>query len=310
MILNLDKMNLQNFFKGNTMAVISTNIQEYPLISRGKVRDIYEIDSETLLIITTDRMSAFDIILDDPIEGKGQILNQITLFWFDMFKDIIPNHVITADLAQYPENLHKYKEELEGRSVLVKKAKPLPVECIIRGYITGSGWKDYKNSGMVCGYKLPENLLESAKLEQPLFTPSTKAEVGEHDENITVEQAEALLGKELATKVAEVSMAMYKAGRDYADTKGIIIADTKFEFGLIGDELILIDEALTPDSSRFWPKDLYEIGKGQPSFDKQYLRDWLETQDWDKTAPAPRLPEVVAKTTAEKYRDVYIKLTK
>ncbi len=291
------------------MAVIGTDIKEYPLISKGKVRDIYEIDATTLLIVTTDRMSAFDVVLDEPIEGKGQILNQITLFWFEKFKDIVPNHIITSDFASFPADLQQYKDQLEGRSVLVRKAKPLPVECIIRGYITGSGWKDYKQTGMVCGYKLPENLQESAKLEMPLFTPSTKAEIGEHDENITVEQAEALLGKELATKVAEISLAMYKAGRDYAETKGIIIADTKFEFGLIGDELILIDEALTPDSSRFWPKDQYEVGKGQPSFDKQFLRDWLETQDWDKTPPAPKLPAEVSKTTSDKYREVYLKLT-
>ncbi len=287
------------------MAVITTDIKEYPLISRGKVRDIYEIDSDTLLIVTTDRMSAFDVILDDPIEGKGKILNQISLFWFEMFKDIVPNHVKISDFSLYPENLQKYKESLENRSIIVKKAKPLPIECIIRGYISGSGWKDYKKTGMVCGYELPANMQESEKFAAPLFTPSTKAEQGDHDENITVAQAEKLLGKELSDKVAKIALEMYERGRDYADTKGIIIADTKFEFGLIGDELILIDEALTPDSSRFWDKEKYEVGKSQPSFDKQYLRDWLEAQPWDKTAPAPRLPKEVAETAANKYNDVY-----
>ncbi len=292
------------------MAVITTDIKEFPLISRGKVRDIYEIDSETLLIVTTDRMSAFDVILDEPIEGKGKILNQITLFWFEMFKDIIPNHIKISDFKDFPEVLQQYKESLGGRAVLVKKAKPLPVECIVRGYITGSGWKDYKNSGMVCGYKLPANLQESEKLREPIFTPSTKAELGAHDENITVEQAETLLGKELAQKVAKISLEMYKRGRDYADSKGIIIADTKFEFGLIGDELIVIDEVLTPDSSRFWDKNLYQVGQSQASFDKQFLRDWLEAQPWDKKAPAPRLPQEIAETTASKYNDAYLKLTK
>ncbi len=291
------------------MAVITTDIKEFPLLSKGKVRDIYEIDNDTLLIVTTDRMSAFDVILDDPIEGKGKILNQISFFWFEMFKDIVPNHVKVSDFSQFPDELQKYKDSLEGRSVLVKKAKPLPIECIVRGYISGSGWKDYKKTGTVCGYNLPENMQESEKFAQPLFTPSTKAEQGDHDENITVEQAEKLLGKELADKVARISIEMYEKGRDFADTKGIIIADTKFEFGMIGDELILIDEALTPDSSRFWDKALYEVGKGQPSFDKQYLRDWLEEQPWDKTAPAPRLPKEVADTAAAKYQDVYNKLT-
>ncbi len=292
------------------MAVIQTEIDEYELLSRGKVRDIYEIDDTTLLIVTTDRMSAFDVILKDPIEEKGRILNQITLFWLDKFKDIVPNHIITEDFSKFPENLQKYKDILENRSVLVKKAKPLPIECIVRGYITGSGWKDYKKTGELCGYKLPTNMQESEKFEKPIFAPSTKAEMGAHDENITLEEAKKLIGKELLDKVERISLEMYCKGRDYADTKGIIIADTKFEFGMIGDELILIDEVLTPDSSRFWPKDQYEVGKTQDSYDKQYLRNWLETQDWDKTPPAPLLPEDVAKNTSQKYIDVYNRLTK
>lgn len=291
------------------MAVQTTDIKEYPLLSRGKVRDIYEIDKETLLIVTTDRMSAFDVILDEPIENKGKILNQITLFWFEMFKDIIPNHIKISDFNQFPENLQAYRDQLEGRAVLVHKAKPLPIECIVRGYITGSGWKDYKKTGKVCGYALPENLQESEKLAKPLFTPSTKAELGEHDENITVEQAEKLLGTELARKVEKVALEMYKKGRDFADTKGIIIADTKFEFGIINGELILIDEVLTPDSSRFWGKETYKLGQGQASFDKQYLRDWLETQPWDKTPPAPKLPKEISENTAAKYKEAFDILT-
>ncbi len=290
------------------MAVQTTEIKEYKLLSRGKVRDIYEIDNETLLIITTDRMSAFDVILDEPIADKGKILNQITLFWFEMFKDIIPNHIKISDFSQFPADLQKYKE-LDGRAVLVKKAKPLPIECIVRGYITGSGWKDYQKTGMVCGYTLPENLQESAKLEKPLFTPSTKAELGEHDENITVEQAQKLLGKELADKVERICLEMYSRGRDYAAQKGIIIADTKFEFGLVDGELIVIDEVLTPDSSRFWSKNSYKEGQGQASFDKQFLRDWLETQDWNKTAPAPKLPQEISETTSAKYLEAFTKLT-
>ncbi len=292
------------------MAVIETNIKEYTLLSRGKVRDIYEIDEKSLLIVTTDRMSAFDVILSEPIEDKGKILNQITLFWFDKFKDIVQNHIITDDFSKFPADLQKYKDELEGRSVLVKKAKPLPIECIVRGYITGSGWKDYMKTGELCGYKLPENMQESQKFEKPLFTPSTKAELGDHDENITVEQAKNLIGKELLEKVEKIAIEMYEKGRDFADSKGIIIADTKFEFGMVGDELILIDEVLTPDSSRFWPKDSFKVGTTPDSFDKQYLRNWLEKQDWDKTPPAPKLPEEVSTTTANKYRDVYNRLTK
>ena len=289
--------------------VTETTITDYPLISRGKVRDIYEIDDSSLLIVTTDRMSAFDVIMNEPIPYKGVILNQITLFWMDMFKDIIPNHLIASDVKDFPAPLHKYADELEGRAVLVKKAKPLPIECIVRGHISGSGWKDYQKTNSVCGHKLPEGMVESEKFPTPLFTPSTKAELGDHDENISVEKATEMIGKELAEKVAAVSLRIFSEGRDFAEAKGIIIADTKFEFGLVDGELILIDEVLTPDSSRFWPQDGYVAGKSQPSFDKQYLRDWLSAQDWDKTPPAPELPSEVVAETGKKYAEAYTILT-
>lgn len=289
--------------------VTKTNITEYPLVSRGKVRDIYEIDKDTLLLVTTDRMSAFDVIMNEPIPYKGVVLNQITLFWMDMFKDILPNHLIASEVKDFPEPLHKYAADLEGRSVLVRKAKPLPIECIVRGHITGSGWKDYLKTGSVCGHALPAGLKESEKLATPLFTPSTKAELGEHDENITVEQAIGLIGEELARKVEAVSIDIFSQGREFAESKGIIIADTKFEFGMLDGELILIDEVLTPDSSRFWPMAGYTPGKGQPSFDKQYLRDWLSAQPWDKTPPPPALPENVIAETKKKYEEAYSILT-
>ncbi|GFM32115.1 phosphoribosylaminoimidazolesuccinocarboxamide synthase [Desulfovibrio subterraneus] len=289
--------------------VTKTNITEYPLVSRGKVRDIYEIDKDTLLLVTTDRMSAFDVIMNEPIPYKGVVLNQITLFWMDMFKDILPNHLIASEVKDFPEPLHKYAADLEGRSVLVRKAKPLPIECIVRGHITGSGWKDYLKTGSVCGHALPAGLQESEKLGTPLFTPSTKAELGEHDENITVEQAIGMIGEELARKVEAVSIAIFSQGREFAESKGIIIADTKFEFGMLDGELILIDEVLTPDSSRFWPMAGYTPGKGQPSFDKQYLRDWLSAQPWDKTPPPPALPENVIAETKKKYEEAYSILT-
>lgn len=292
------------------MAVIKTNIPELKLLSRGKVRDMYELDEKSLLIVTTDRMSAFDVILEDPIPNKGVILNQLTLFWMKRFEHLVPNHIIESDVNKYPEFLQKYKEQLEGRSVIVKKAKPLAIECIVRGYLAGSGYKDYQKTGMVCGYKLPEGLTNSSRFAEPLFTPSTKGEVGTHDENISVEQAGKIIGAELCEKVKNLSLAIYSAGRDYAASRGIIIADTKFEFGMVDGVLTLIDEVMTPDSSRFWPAEQYEEGKNQASFDKQYLRDWLEAQVWDKTPPAPRLPEDVAKTTAQKYQTIADILTK
>ncbi|WP_432736188.1 phosphoribosylaminoimidazolesuccinocarboxamide synthase [Maridesulfovibrio sp. FT414] len=289
--------------------VIETDIKELKLLSRGKVRDIYEVEDDKLLLVTTDRISAYDVIMPNPIDDKGKILNQITLFWMDMFKDIIPNHLIASKVDDYPEVLHKYRDQLEGRSVLVKKASPLPIECIVRGYITGSGWKDYLASGEVSGHKLPAGLKESDMLEQPLFTPSTKAELGEHDENITVEKAMEMLGTELLEKVQNVTLSIYKRGRDYAREKGIIIADTKFEFGLIDGELILIDEVLTPDSSRFWPVEGYEPGKSQPSFDKQFLRDWLTEIKFNKQPPAPEIPVEIATKTRDKYMEAFKLLT-
>ena len=290
--------------------VVKTEISAYPLLSRGKVRDIYDVDEKTLLIVTTDRMSAFDVIMNEPIPYKGVILNQITLFWMEKFKDIIPNHLIESDVNRFPAALAPWKDELEGRAVIVRKAKPLPVECIVRGYITGSGWKAYKATGSVCGYKLPANLRESDKLEPALFTPSTKAELGKHDENISVAQAAELLGAETAAQVERTTLAIYEAGRTYAAGRGIIVADTKFEFGFIDGKLHLIDEVLTPDSSRFWPADQYKPGQGQPSFDKQYLRDWLEKQPWNKQPPPPALPEEIIKATANRYQEAYDILTK
>ena len=286
-----------------------TEISTYPLLSRGKVRDIYDIDEKTLLIVTTDRMSAFDVIMDRPIPYKGVILNQITLFWMDKFKDIIPNHLVESDVDRFPAALAPWKDELEGRAVLVRKAKPLPVECIVRGYIAGSGWKDYQKTGTICGYQLPAGMRESDKLEPPLFTPSSKAEVGQHDQNISPGEAARLLGEDVARKVQETTLAIYEAGRTYAASRGIIVADTKFEFGFVDGELRLIDEVLTPDSSRFWPADQYEPGHSQPSFDKQYLRDWLSAQPWDMQPPAPALPDEVVDATARRYREAYHILT-
>ncbi len=289
--------------------VIETDIKELKLLSRGKVRDIYEVDSDKLLIVTTDRISAYDVIMPNPIGDKGKILNQITLFWMDMMKDIVPNHLISSKVEDYPEVLQKYRDQLEGRSVIVRKADPLPIECIVRGYITGSGWKDYLKTGEVCGHRLPEGLKESEMLEQPLFTPSTKADLGEHDENITVEKAMEMLGPDLLEKVQDVTLSIYKRARDYARERGILIADTKFEFGMVDGELIIIDEVLTPDSSRFWPMDGYEPGKSQPSFDKQFLRDWLTDINFNKMPPAPEIPEDIASKTREKYLEAYKLLT-
>ncbi len=289
--------------------VTKTQIREFPLLSRGKVRDIYEIDPQTLLIVTTDRMSAFDVIMNEPIPYKGVVLNQITLFWMDAFKDLAANHLLATDVRDFPAALAPYADELEGRSVVVRKAKPLPIECIVRGYLTGSGFKDYKATGMVCGYKLPTGLVDSDKLETPLFTPSTKADLGAHDENITVADARSRIGEGLLKKIQELSLAIYSRGRDLAAERGIIIADTKFEFGLNEKDILLIDEVLTPDSSRFWPADKYVAGQAQPSFDKQYLRDWLSGTGWDKTPPPPALPTEVIAETQKKYLEAYELLT-
>ncbi len=287
----------------------STDIREYPLVAKGKVRDIYEIDAETLLLVTTDRMSAFDVIMGRPIPYKGVVLNQLTLFWMDKFRDVVPNHLISADVKDLPANLAPYANELEGRFVLARKARPLTMECIVRGHITGSGWKDYLATGMVCGHVLPRDLLESAKLEKVLFTPSTKAELGTHDENITEEEGAKLVGNELYAKLRDISVNIFSQARAYAETRGIIIADTKFEFGLLDGNLIWIDEALTPDSSRFWPMEGYEPGRTPPSFDKQFLRNWLLKQSWNMTPPPPALPDDVVRGTAERYIEAYRLLT-
>ena len=289
--------------------VTKTKIREYPLLSRGKVRDIYEIDPQTLLIITTDRMSAFDVIMNEPIPYKGVVLNQITLYWMDAFKDLVANHLLATDVRDFPAALAPHRDDLEGRAVLVRKAKPLPIECIVRGYLTGSGFKDYKATGSVCGYKLPAGLVDSDKLETPLFTPSTKADLGAHDENITLADAKSRIGDGLLKKIQELSLAIYSRGRDLAAQRGIIIADTKFEFGLDGKDILLIDEVMTPDSSRFWPADKYVPGQAQPSFDKQYLRDWLSGTGWDKTPPPPTLPAEVIAETQKKYLEAYELLT-
>lgn len=278
--------------------------------ARGKVRDIYDL-GDRLLLVASDRISAFDVVLPEGIPGKGRVLNTISVYWFGQTRDIIPNHLISTEVGDYPEEFRKYGDVLEGRSMLVKKTKPLPVECIVRGYVAGSGWKEYKRSGSICGIPLPPGLLESSRLDTPIFTPSTKAEAGTHDENISFERAAGLLGRELAEKVGEVSIALYSRARDIAEKKGIIIADTKFEFGI--DEksggLILIDEVLTPDSSRFWPTDEYRPGGPQKSFDKQFVRDYLETLDWDKKPPAPSLPPDVVRKTSEKYIEALERLT-
>ena len=289
--------------------VTKTEITAYPLLSRGKVRDIYAVDDATLLIVTTDRMSAFDVIMSRPIPYKGVILNQITLFWMDMFRDLVPNHIVERDADKFPQALAPWRDELEGRAVLVRRAKPLPIECIVRGYLSGSGWKAYQQTGEVCGHRLPAGLRESDKISPAIFTPSTKAELGQHDENISVERAAELVGPDVARQIEQTTLAIYEKGRAYAAERGIIVADTKFEFGFVDGKIHLIDEVLTPDSSRFWAADKYEPGHGQPSFDKQYLRDWLKRQPWNMQPPPPVLPDEVADVTAGKYRDAYRILT-
>jgi phosphoribosylaminoimidazole-succinocarboxamide synthase len=291
--------------------LLESNIPEAKLWRRGKVRDVYDL-GDRLLIIATDRISAFDVILPTGIPDKGVVLTQISLFWFRLLEDVIPNHVVTSDVEQYDPVLRPYRDQLEGRSMIVRKTEPLPVEAVVRGYITGSGWKEYKAKSSVCGIALPAGLRESDRLEPAIFTPSTKAEVG-HDENITFAEVEKLLGTERAAQVRDVTLAIYHRARAHAESRGIILADTKFEFGILrsseDSRLIWIDEALTPDSSRFWPKDEYAPGRGQPSFDKQYVRDYLEGLTWDKRPPGPPLPaEIVARTT-EKYREAYRRLT-
>jgi len=279
--------------------VLSTDLPGVEVFTRGKVRDVYNL-GDKLLIVATDRISAFDCIMPNGIPGKGKILTEMSLFWFDLISDIVPNHLVTANVDEYPEALKKYRSQLEGRSMLVRKAERIDVECIVRGYITGSGWKDYQRSGAICGIALPAGLKESDRLPRTIFTPSTKADVG-HDENVSFEHVAGMIGEELAGKVRDLSIAVYEKARDYADSHGIIIADTKFEFGIIDGKVSLIDEILSPDSSRFWPKADYAPGRSQSSFDKQFVRDYLNGLDWDKTPPAPALPDHIVAKTLEKY---------
>ncbi|WP_417908849.1 phosphoribosylaminoimidazolesuccinocarboxamide synthase [Candidatus Electronema sp. PJ] len=285
--------------------VTRTNLPELNLLHRGKVRDMYEIPghADKLLMIATDRISAYDVVMEDPVPGKGQMLTQISLFWFELLADIVPNHLLSADVDQYPAICHQYREQLEGRSMLVRRTKVVPIECIVRGYLSGSFWSAYKKNTTVCGFALPAGLRESDKFPQPLFTPSTKAEQGLHDENISVAKMEEIVGKETATKMADISLRLYAKAAEYALHKGIIIADTKFELGMVDGELLLIDEVLTPDSSRFWPVDEYAPGKGQPSFDKQFLRDYLSSLDWNKQPPPPPLPQEIVEKTAARYQE-------
>ncbi|OGC11305.1 phosphoribosylaminoimidazolesuccinocarboxamide synthase [candidate division WOR-1 bacterium RIFOXYA12_FULL_52_29] len=287
--------------------LLNVDLPGLKLFKRGKVRDVFELD-DCLLLVASDRISAFDSVMPNGIPDKGKILTQISLFWFDFTKTIINNHILNSDVKSYPDQLKPHADVLAKRSVLVKKAKLIPIECIVRGYLSGSGWKDYQKSGAICGVSLPSGLTESARLPEPIFTPTTKAEQG-HDENITERQVIDLIGAEAAKTLKEKSLEIYRASSEYAETKGIIIADTKFEFGYCGDEIIIIDEMLTPDSSRFWPKQLYKAGKSQPSFDKQFVRDYLESIGWDKEPPAPKLPEEVVSKTREKYLEAFQKLT-
>jgi phosphoribosylaminoimidazole-succinocarboxamide synthase len=288
--------------------LVKSNFEDLTLLKRGKVRDVYEIEDK-LLIVASDRVSAFDVVMDNPVPDKGKILTGISLFWFNRLRSIVENHVVTAEVSSYPARCRRYSRDLEGRSMLVEKARPLPVECIVRGYLSGSGWTDYQASRTVCGIALPEGLVESQRLPEPLFTPSTKAEEGIHDENIPFEKVVDLLGEKTALEIRDRSLRIYEFGRDLAAEKGIIIADTKFEFGLKDGRLILIDEVLTPDSSRFWPMDTYRAGGPQQSFDKQFLRDYLTSLDWPKTPPPPKLPPEVIQRTRDKYLEALVRLT-
>jgi phosphoribosylaminoimidazole-succinocarboxamide synthase len=276
------------------------------LHARGKVRDIYEAGPDSLVMVASDRISAFDVVLPTPIPRKGQVLTGLSLFWFDQVKDLVPNHLVTADYREFPEGFRE--PELAGRAMLVKRAEVVPIECVARGYLSGSGWKEYGRSGTVCGIELPDGLTESDRLPQPIFTPSTKATEG-HDENITMEQAADLVGEGLARKLEELTLSIYERGAEIARVRGIILADTKFEFGFADGELILVDEVMTPDSSRFWPADRYEPGHGQPSYDKQFVRDWLEQSDWNKEPPGPELPEEVVNGTSSRYCEAYVRIT-
>jgi phosphoribosylaminoimidazole-succinocarboxamide synthase len=282
--------------------VIKTEFTDLNLVHRGKVRDLYEVDDK-LLMVATDRISAFDVVMNNPVPDKGKVLTSLSLFWFDFLGDILPNHLITADVEKYPAVCAPYADILRGRSMLVKKARPLTVECIVRGYLSGSFWKAYQKDTTVCGFQLPSGMVESDKFAEPLFTPSTKADQGEHDENISIAGMEELVGGAETARIIDISIKLYQKAADYALSKGIIIADTKFELGWYEGELILIDEVLTPDSSRFWPLDHYTPGKGQPSFDKQFLRDYLSSLDWDKKPPPPVIPDEILQKTGARYAE-------
>lgn len=292
------------------ITVTTTSFPELELVHRGKVRDMYAIPGheDKLLMVATDRISAYDVVMEDAIPGKGAVLTELSLFWFKLLGDIVDNHLISAVVDEYPEICRQYEEQLQGRSMLVRKTRPLPVECIVRGYISGSFWKAYQENTTVCGFELPAGMKESEKFPQPLFTPSTKAEIGDHDENISLDRMAEIVGEERAQQIADISLALYKRASEFAGTKGIIIADTKFELGEIDGRLILIDEVLTPDSSRFWPADKYEPGKSQPSFDKQFLRDYLSSLDWNKKAPAPPLPREIIEKTKARYEEAVRKI--
>ena len=289
------------------MSIVTETDLPIKAFKKGKVRDVYETNDELLLIVT-DRISAFDYVLHEAIPKKGIYLTQLSAFWFDYFKDLVPSHMISTDISKFPYELKNFKDTLKGRSMLVKKAEVFPIECIVRGYISGSAWKSYQKDGTVCGIKLRKGMKESEKFDEPLFTPSTKAETG-HDENISFDEMKKIIGEENAKKLKKISLEMYKKGAEYALKKGIIIADTKFEFGMIDNEIIVIDEVLTPDSSRFWPADLYEAGKSQPSFDKQYVRDYLSSTGWDKNSNTPHLPDDIVIETQNKYQEAYEKIT-
>lgn len=295
-------------FSTKLSVVSQTDFPALQLKARGKVRDIYDL-GEHLLLVATDRLSAFDVILPQGIPHKGRVLTQISAFWFQQMSDIIPHHVVTTNIDDYPAACQPYREQLEGRSMLVQKAQPLPVECVVRGYLAGSAWNEYQNTGAICGIKLPGRLVESSKLEQPIFTPATKAEMGQHDENIAFDRVAALVGREYAERLRDISIAIYRRAQALAESKGIIIADTKMEFGLKDGKLMLIDELLTPDSSRFWPMASYKPGRSQPSFDKQFVRDYLISIQWNKQPPAPDLPDDVVQTTSQKYLEAYERLT-
>ena len=286
-------------------SVARTDLLELELLHRGKVRDMYAIPGhdDKLLMVATDRISAYDVVMDDPVPGKGRVLTRLSLFWFDLLADIVPNHLLTADVEEYPAVCHQYRDQLEDRSMLVRRTEVVPIECIVRGYLSGSFWKAYQQDTTVCGFALPPGLRESDQLPEPLFTPSTKAEQGLHDENISMARMEELVGKEQARKMADISLSLYRKAAEYARDKGIIIADTKFELGMADGELILIDEVLTPDSSRFWPLDEYEPGHSQPSFDKQFLRDYLSSLDWNKQPPPPKLPREILDKTRVRYEE-------